>query len=148
MNKKQQAIESMRQLVAGKVQSFPATIKAVDHNDGSCEVDTIAGLTFYNVRLRSNIGGDQGGMIVYPAVGSPVIVGRIGNSNQLYVIKYGAADYFTLKTQNESLKQILSDMIDAINQITVPTGTGPSGVPINATAFTAIKERLNKLLKA
>lgn len=137
----------MRQIVSGKAVSFPATIVNVDHINQSCEVITPEGLTFYDVRLRSNIGGDQGGLIVYPSTGSPVIVGRLGTSNQLFVIKYGAADYFTIKSQNESLKQILSDMIDAINQITVPTGTGPSGIPINAANFTAIKQRLNNLLK-
>lgn len=39
----------------------------------------------------------------------------------------------------ETLKVVLDKIIDEINLITVPTGTGPSGTPINAAAFTAIK---------
>ncbi len=47
----------------------------------------------------------------------------------------------------ESLKTILDDLITQITMITVPTGVGPSGVPINSAAFTAIKTRLNNVLK-
>ncbi len=47
----------------------------------------------------------------------------------------------------ESLKTILDDLITQITMLTVPTGVGPSGVPINSAAFTAIKTRLNNVLK-
>ena len=47
----------------------------------------------------------------------------------------------------ESLKTILDDLITQITMLTVPTGVGPSGVPINSAAFTAIKSRLNNVLK-
>ena len=47
----------------------------------------------------------------------------------------------------ESLKTILDDLITQITMLTVPTGIGPSGVPINSAAFTAIKTRLNNVLK-
>lgn len=48
---------------------------------------------------------------------------------------------------SETLKAIISDLIDQINLIVVPTNVGPSGNPINATAFTAIKTRVANLLK-
>lgn len=54
---------------------------------------------------------------------------------------------FTITRNNEGLKKILQDLITAITQITVPTGVGPSGMPINAAAFTAIKTRLNTFLE-
>lgn len=44
------------------------------------------------------------------------------------------------------LKQILNDLITAINQITVPTSEGPSGTPINASAFSAVAGRLQTML--
>lgn len=53
----------------------------------------------------------------------------------------------TIKNENESLKTILTDLIDAILQETHPTGTGPSGPPINAAAYTAIKQRLPNLFE-
>lgn len=44
------------------------------------------------------------------------------------------------------LKAKLEALIDAINAITVPTGTGPSGTPINSGTFTSIKGELNQIL--
>lgn len=46
----------------------------------------------------------------------------------------------------ETLKSKLESLIDYITQITVPTGVGPSGVPVNAAAFTALKAELSQIL--
>lgn len=40
---------------------------------------------------------------------------------------------------------LISDLLDGILQLTVPTGTGPSGVPINAAIFTQLKQKLDTL---
>lgn len=48
----------------------------------------------------------------------------------------------------ESLHIILSDLLEAIKLITVTTSAGPSSVPVNVAAFTAISARLNNLLQA
>lgn len=39
----------------------------------------------------------------------------------------------------------LSDLLSAIEKLTVPTATGPSGIPINIAAFTALKTKLDSL---
>ncbi len=54
---------------------------------------------------------------------------------------------FTMIRSGEGLKKILTDLITAISQLTVPTGVGPSGVPINAAVFNAIKTRLGNFLE-
>ncbi len=46
----------------------------------------------------------------------------------------------------KELKDTLGKLIDAINQITVPTAYGPSGIPNNSAAFTAIKNTLDTIL--
>ena len=55
---------------------------------------------------------------------------------------------FTIKKSSESLKKIISDLIDKIVLLTVTTPNGPSGTPINAADFTAIKSRLPNLFEA
>lgn len=45
------------------------------------------------------------------------------------------------------LKKTLEELIDAITKLTVPTGVGPSGVPINAADFVQIKQGLNDYLE-
>jgi hypothetical protein len=44
------------------------------------------------------------------------------------------------------LKGLLEDIIKAINKLTVPTSTGPSGTPINAPEFSSISSRLGAML--
>lgn len=44
------------------------------------------------------------------------------------------------------LVEILGDLIDAILQQTHPTGSGPSGTPINAAAFKIIKNKLSRTI--
>jgi len=47
-----------------------------------------------------------------------------------------------------TLKDLLGQLIDAIKAITVPTAVGPSGVPINAAAFDAVKNQLSTMLSS
>lgn len=44
------------------------------------------------------------------------------------------------------LVQILEELIDAILQETHPTGSGPSGTPVNAAAFKIIKNKLSRTI--
>lgn len=67
---------------------------------------------------------------------------KVGNT-ELDVTQSG----FTVKRSSESLKTILTDLIDAILTETHPTSTGPSGTPINAAQYTAIKNRLPNLFE-
>jgi hypothetical protein len=66
--------------------------------------------------------------------------------NQNTELSVTAAGY-KINRGGDGLKKTLSDIIDAITQLTVTTGTGPSGVPINAAAFTQIKTNLNNWLE-
>lgn len=67
---------------------------------------------------------------------------------RLYHIKTDTTEFtidpagFTLKKGTETLKKIMSDLLDAIIAETHATGTGPSGPPINIADFTAIKTRI------
>lgn len=67
----------------------------------------------------------------------------ITNSNTILDI---SDTVFKVKTASESLFDIINDLITQITLITVPTSAGPSGVPVNATAFTTIATRLGNLL--
>ena len=44
------------------------------------------------------------------------------------------------------LFDLMEEILDAITQITVPTGTGPSGTPINVAAFQRIKNKIRTIL--
>jgi hypothetical protein len=46
----------------------------------------------------------------------------------------------------DTLKGLLDELVDAVLLLTVPTGTGPSGTPINAAQFQGIKARWRNFL--
>lgn len=53
----------------------------------------------------------------------------------------------TLKKGGAGLKKTLESMLDAICQLTVPTGVGPSGVPINMASFQKIKAEVSQYME-
>lgn len=53
----------------------------------------------------------------------------------------------TLTRDASGLKKTLSDLCDALARLTVPTGVGPSGIPINMADFQKIKQDLNNYLE-
>lgn len=53
----------------------------------------------------------------------------------------------TIAKADTGLKKTLNDILDAIQQLTVTTGVGPSGMPINATAFKKIQNELSNYLE-
>jgi len=57
------------------------------------------------------------------------------------------AGLISIKNSASSLKGIIDKILDAISKLTVTTANGPSGTPINAAEFSAIKVELATLLQ-
>lgn len=131
----------------------------------TCDIK-IGDLPLSDVRLKSVVNDNENELLVTPAVGSHVLVADLSNGNfrDLAVIKYEEIEAIKLKTKagiefevkddkislkNKSydLKKAFDELLDAITKLTVTTGVGPSGTPINLAEFTAVKQKLNTLLK-
>ena len=67
---------------------------------------------------------------------------RVGNS----MVK-ATEKGLTFVKGDAGLKKTLEELIDAITKLTVTTGIGPSGVPINIADFIKIKQGLNDYLE-
>jgi len=52
-----------------------------------------------------------------------------------------------MKQGSNVMGAIVGEFLDAIMQLTVTTGTGPSGTPINMASFQMIKQKFSQLLK-
>ena len=61
------------------------------------------------------------------------------------LVTVGAGDN-EKSTNGETLVDLFEQTLDAIGAITVPTGVGPSGIPINKAQFESIKGRLQTAL--
>ena len=131
--------------------SVACTVDAVDAAERTCDVTPNNGdAQIFGVRFQAVVnqdGDDPKGLTVFPTVGSEVVVTFMNNFTG-YVGVYTEVDLYIIETKDESLKDILSDLIDAINNITVTTPQGPSTSPLlNKASFDAIKLRLDDLLK-
>ena len=145
-----------------QVLTIDSTNKTVDVKpvDGSAEV--------FNVRLQAE--SETGGLIIYPKIGSMVLVVFL-NKNNAVVVNASAIDAievdirdvsfkidkdgFLLKKQNETLKKLMGDLIGAIKTMkftvaTTGSASAQSGQTIllqNIASFTSIENRFNQLLK-
>lgn len=161
----------------GKKNIFAARVAEVDGRQCSViPLGGHEDATVMNVRLNGEPLGEKG-LLITPVKDSVVLVGRLSEHDHAVLmyseiekiellmedfqveidqgirVEAGSAemvqdaDGFVFKTSDESLKAWLERLVDAIGQITVPTGVGPSGMPVNAANFSMLKTDLSKLLK-
>lgn len=134
------------ELVKGQnLYSQLAKVDAVDKSALTCDVSPINGdAKIFDVLLQT---GKGKGWVAYPKKGSVVMVTMVSKDSG-FVSMLSDVEKFSLETQNESLKKILSDLLDAIAQLTVTCAApgSPSAPPVNMAAFTQIKTRLDNLL--
>lgn len=175
---------------------FQAVVSKVDEKKFTCEVKRSNEVSYFNVRLRGLVNPDLKGIALIPAIGSTVLVCRIGNSNQLFVCQYTEVDKLlftsgdfsltcdqdkvellkgdnlsvtadaesikmkagqatvkattgglTLSKGSSGLKKTLNDLLTAIQSLTVTTGVGPSGPPINIQDFIKVQQELSNYLE-
>ncbi len=135
----------LNQLTAKPGQVVTGTVTAVDKDALTCDVARDdEGADHVQVRLRSVVDGGHDGFVIFPAVGSNVTLLLLDEDTSL-VIQYSAVEVYAIRSQTESLKAILSDFLDAIQQQVFTTNQGPTIKLVNAPAFESIKQRLNGL---
>jgi hypothetical protein len=66
--------------------------------------------------------------------------------NDKYIIKIEDG-ILTIENDSYSLRKAFDDFIAAIEKMTVTTGVGPSGTPVNIAEFKAIAQKLDNFLK-
>lgn len=78
-------------------------VEAVDLSDATITVNIGEGQTMDDVRLTSTVSGDAGFYIV-PAVGSFVLLLRIGRSDEFFMVACSEFDKVIFKGENRSLE--------------------------------------------
>ncbi len=135
---------------------FVGTVKAVEGD--TCTVDD-----YEDIRLNAIIEETDSQFTVYPKVGSKVVIGRLKNTNSMFVI--GVSDIekliikidnqvfemkdgkFTIKSGNISLKSILNDGFDQLGKAIIMTPSGPGKFSAaDKLVFADLKDKTNQLL--
>lgn len=87
----EELLRALREHCSSADQVFVADVVSVDETSDTVEIN-VDGLELSSVRLRSIIDSQGNRVVIYPAVESTVLVGRIGKSNELYVQAVGQVD--------------------------------------------------------
>ena len=82
----------LKELSVGDEQVFLATVKEVNQDEFTCMIETSTDIQYIDVRLRAVIDPEKKGFCFIPKLDSLVLVGRIGNSNELYVVLFSEID--------------------------------------------------------
>ena len=140
--------EEIQRMIRGEIptQALLGTVLTVDRAKGVCDVQPAeAGApVLLDVSLRAVEGA--GGLTLWPKEKSFVLVGLVDNDpNHCYVAMVSEVEQFTLSTADDSMGLFVADLFTALGQLTVTTGTGPSGPPINLPAFQALAQRATQL---
>lgn len=163
-------VDNIRQKLAGRLaaagtNSFYGLIKEVDEAKRTCDVE-VGGIIREKVLLYllDDEKDPKPGWWVIPKAGSIVLVTRVDAAGtRLRVSMFSEIDKvicttggtefsvgkdgYKLNRAGSGLLKTLTDLCSAIEKLTVTTAMGPSGVPINAAAFTKIKQDLKNYLE-
>lgn len=148
----------------GPVQVSVAKVDSVNKSDSTCDLVIEGRPDRPETRLRAVIDNSLTGVIVLPKKGSYVLAGIVENRPESsFVCGYSEVDEvyvnipqsefrinkngFLVKRSSNTLAGLVSELLDAITKLTVTTGTGPSGTPINTADFITLKQKFSQLLK-
>jgi hypothetical protein len=161
------ALEDMAKKAGPEVSNI-AKVQSVNESAGTCVLVDDDGLEYFDVRLRP-VQSSNKSFIMIPKIGSLVLTVRIEDADEWLVIacdeieKVGYyidgvvfevdSDGFLLKKQNETLKQLMSDLLTAIEGMSFTVATpdfvnGSTTAMVNVAQFSAIKTRFNQFLKS
>jgi len=153
--------EKLKALSAGKDDILPVTVKQVDQASRTVDVE-FDGMPIGDVRLQSITVPGQKGNVLFPSVGSMVLIERMGTGNEFFVTLFSELDEYIIEIDKttvranakgvliqrgeKNLKPVLNEfinntqkLIDEINKIVVAIGNGP-----NIAALTQIRASLEQ----
>lgn len=145
---------------------MPATVLAVNEFDKTITVRFLADdIEMDDVRICAVVDNESEKLLVYPAIGSTVIVGNVFHEEEWLMLsaskvaklnyRIGTLEFevdqegFKISKDVYNLKDLLINLIDQVKLITVgtPAGNSTSTIPLNSAAFDPVKSGLNSLLK-
>ena len=155
--------DALKKLVKRDVDTFPAQVVSVDKTAGTCKVSD-GGLEYEDVQLSATVEDNGKRFFLFPKVGSYVLVSPINEDlHRLYVEFFSEIedfdlkientqlqidkDGFLLRKENETLKKLMVDLLQEIQNMKFTTNTGSTILLVNKPQFLAIENRVKQFLK-
>lgn len=158
MDKAQQIRNALQQWAAkhGPDASVLGTVKSVDDDAMTCSMEVDEGIEF-EVRLRPVLDGTES-ITLFPKVGSMALAIRIEADEDWYLLHAGEVDKWQLKIGTtiieqdadgllikkdaDTLKQVFTNIIEAVQQVVVMYGNNP-----DYTKLIEAQTKVNNLFK-
>lgn len=155
--------DAFRQLSKRGVDTFPAKVVAVDKEKGTCVVND-GDLDYTEIQLSATIESNSKRFYLIPKVGSFVLVSPINEDiHRLYVEFYSEVEEldfqteksqvkindegFLFKKEDETLANLMKDLLQEIQRMKFTTNAGPTVNLINRVKFKEIENRFKDFLK-
>lgn len=143
--------------------TFVATIVSVNKEKSTCVIND-DDLQYENVKLTAKTDESNSKWVLFPKVGSTVLVSAIENDlHHLYVHFFSEIESieltidetklqidnngFLLKKENETLKKLMVDLLKEIQKMKFTTNTGSTILLVNKPQFIQIENRFKQFLK-
>lgn len=149
------AINSTRKK-KGKFTLIIGTVKAIEGD--TCTVDV-----YEEVQLNAILDNLESQFTIYPKIGSKVVIGRLDNDDDMFVVRVSEIDKVTIKISDQlfemkdgkftiksgavNLKTILNNCFNQLKTAVITTPSGPGQFsPVDILAFEEYNNQVNQLL--
>lgn len=172
----EQLVELIRKVMIKNmpVMSSTGIVSNIDEGKRVCDIKVSDEITLFECRLNAIIDNYDSNILIVPKDGSQVAYTLVENQDtNAIVIGYTEIDKVIVKigslsvvieaksvkidggdtgkisilNKSQNLSKLLSELIDEITKLTVPTSAGPSGTPVNAAQISLIKKKLSQLME-
>lgn len=99
----QELLKGLKSLNENANKIMVGEVKSINYDNDTIDID-FDGLIIGPARLRSIIDSGGNKVVAYPCLGSSVLLGRIGSSNELYVLAVGEVDKVLVHIGNMKLE--------------------------------------------
>jgi len=107
--KENEFITKLRQIMSVSNPVFIALVKAVNMDTNTCTID-FNGVDVEEVNLSAS-GEKDKTIIVYPKINKPAIFGKLGNSNQFFLIHAAEAELIIIETGDSKIEVKQSEIL-------------------------------------
>lgn len=140
---------------------LPATVTKVTESNLSCSVVDMEGIELFEVMIQCH---SENPLQIIPSVGSNVLIGRIGDSEQWSILVHSEISKFEIPTEGtifrvqndgivlqkegDSLRSMISDLIESLVSLVLITPAGNGSIsPADVASLNALGTRFKNLLE-
>lgn len=155
--------DAFKKLGSRAVDTFPAKVMSVDKTNGTCVVND-GEIDYTGVQLSATIEDSGKRFFLYPKVGSYVLVSPINEDiHRLYVEFWSEIEElnfetqksqmkindqgFLLKKEEETLANLMKDLLQEIQRMKFTTNVGSTVNLINSAKFKQLENRFKSFLQ-